>query len=216
MDKQELYKKMFDAVLNAEKEEAQELAKKSIEMGLDPRNSIEEGFAPGINKVGDLWEEGEYFLPELVMSAETMKAAIEVLKPELEKKKEDAPSLGVVVIGTIEGDIHDIGKTLVASLLSAAGFKVIDLGCDVSIDRFIDEAEKNNADIIGMSALLTTTMTGQKRLIEKLNADGKRDKFKVLVGGAPVSKKWGKEIGADETPMNAMEAVHVAKAMVAK
>lgn len=214
MEKKALYAKMFDAVLNAEKDEAVELAKTSIEEGLDPRETIEEGFAPGINKVGDLWEEGEYFLPELVMSAETMKAAIEVLKPELEKKNENAPSLGIVVIGTIEGDIHDIGKTLVASLLSAAGFTVIDLGCDVPVDRFIEEAEKNNADIIGMSALLTTTMTGQKKLLDRLVEKGIRDKFKVLVGGAPVSKKWGREIGADDAPTNAMDAVRIAKMLV--
>jgi len=214
MEKKELYEQMFEAILNGEKDNAIKLAEKSIEMGLNPREAIEEGYVPGIDRVGELWEEGEYFLPELVMAAEAMKAAMEVLKPEFEKKEEEVPQMGAVVIGTIEGDIHDIGKTLVASLLSAAGFRVIDLGVDVPIDRFIEEAEKNDVDIIGMSALLTTTMTGQKKLIDKLTIEGKRDKYKILVGGAPISKKWGKEIGADAAPMNAMEAVRTAKELV--
>jgi len=214
MNKNELYKKMYDAVLVGDKETSVELAEESLKMGLDPRRTIEDGYTPGIDKVGELWEEGEYFLPELVMAAEAMKAAIEVLKPELEKKKESTPNIGTVIMGTVEGDIHDIGKTLVSSLLSAAGFSVIDLGADVPIGKFIEEAKRNNADIIGLSALLTTTMVNQKKVIEKLKEEGIRDRFKVIVGGAPISKKWGNDIGADDAPMSAMEAVKSAKELV--
>ncbi|MCD4786454.1 MAG: corrinoid protein [Candidatus Eremiobacteraeota bacterium] len=214
MDKNELYQKMYDAVLAGDKEKSVELAKESIKMGLDPRQTIENGYTPGIDKVGDLWEEGEYFLPELVMAAESTKAAIEVLKPELARKKETTPNIGTVIMGTVEGDIHDIGKTLVSSLLSAAGFKVIDLGADVPTDKFIEEAKKHKADIIGMSALLTTTMVNQKKVIEKLKEEGIRDRFRIMVGGAPVSRKWGNDIGADDAPMSAMEAVKSAKGLM--
>lgn len=214
MDKKELYRKMYDAVLIGDKEASVELAKESIKMELDPRKTIEDGYTPGIDRVGDLWEEGEYFLPELVMAAEAMKAAIKTLKPEMERKKESTPNIGTVIMGTVEGDIHDIGKTLVSSLLSAAGFKVIDLGADVPNDKFVEEAKKHEADIIGMSALLTTTMVNQKKVIEKLNKEGIRNRFKVIVGGAPISKKWGNDIGADYAPMSAMEAVKVAKELM--
>ena len=145
--------------------------------------------------------------------AEAMKAAMTVFMPILSKDKEDR-SLGRVVIGTIEGDIHDIGKTLVASLLSAEGFEVHDLGADVPVDTFIDRALEINAQIICISALLTTTMVGQKRLIEQLEERKIREKFKVLIGGAPVSKKWVEEIGADGTAENAVSAVKLARQLL--
>lgn len=213
MDKQELFEKMKNAVVEGDKGAAMESAHQVLEQRIKPREAIENGFTPGITEMGELWEEGEVFLPELVLSAEAMKAGIEILKPEMEKRNETAPTLGTVVIGTIEGDIHDIGKSLVASLLAAAGFNVIDLGVDVPVDKFIDEAKSNNADFIGVSALLTTTMAGQKKVIEKLKAEGMRDQVKVLVGGAPVSKKWASEIGADASPTGAMEAVQTARKM---
>ena len=214
MSNQEIFKSMSRAVIDGDTDRAESLAKKSLESGINPRESIESGFTPGIREMGRLWEEGEAFLPELVMSAEAMKAGVEVLKPELEKRNESAPTLGTVIIGTIEGDIHDIGKSLVASLLSASGFQVFDLGVDVPIERFVQEAKDKNADIVGMSALLTTTMIGQKKVIEKLREIGLRDKVKVLVGGAPVSKKWAAEIGADGAPSGAMEAVQMARSIV--
>lgn len=214
MDKNRLLEQMKESILKGDKAEAAGLAEKALELNLDPREVIEQGYSAGIKEAGDLWEEGEYFLPEVVMASEAMKEAIEILKPEMEKRREEAPKLGTVVMGTIEGDIHDIGKTLVASLLSAAGFTVIDLGVDVPVDKFIETALKNKADIIGMSALLTTTMPGQKKLIEKLKEQGIRDKFKVLVGGAPVSRKWAQDIEADAAPLNAMEAIRTAREMI--
>ena len=162
-----------------------------------------------------MFEEGEFFLPELMRSAEAMKAAMTIFKPVLMKGKEDR-SLGKVVIGTIEGDIHDIGKTLVASLLSAEGFEVYDLGADVPISTFIDKAVEVDAQIICMSALLTTTMVGQKKLIDQLKEKKLRDKFKILIGGAPISKKWVEEIGADGSAENAVSAVKLARKVLGR
>ncbi|MCE1246016.1 MAG: corrinoid protein [Firmicutes bacterium] len=214
MNRNELFNLMADAVLKGDKAGSIKLAEDSIEMGIDPRTAIEEGFTPGMNKTGELWDEGVYFLPELVMSAEAMKAAMGVLKPVMTGNRAGAASSGTVVIGTVEGDIHDIGKTIVAALLEAAGFNVVDLGFDVPEEKFISEAEAHNADIIGMSALLTTTMFGQKRLISRLRELGKRDKYKIMVGGAPVSEKWAKDIGADSAPGDAMNAVRAAKELM--
>jgi corrinoid protein of di/trimethylamine methyltransferase len=215
MEKSEIYGKMQQAVMEGDKDKARQAATQALEAKLDPRQAIEEGFSPAIKKMGELWEEGEAFLPELVMSAEAMKEGIEVLKPEMAKRQESAPNLGTVVIGTIHGDIHDIGKSLVAALLAAVGFKVFDLGVDVPAEKFVEEAKAHNADIIGISALLTTTMPGQKKVIELLNAQGIRSRFKVLVGGAPISKKWAQDIGADSAPMGALEAVQTARSMMA-
>ncbi len=214
MNNQELFREMSQAVIEGHRDRAEQLAEQSLQAGINPREAIEMGFTPGIREMGQLWEEGEAFLPELVMSAEAMKAGIEILRPQLEKQNQSAPTMGTVVIGTIEGDIHDIGKSLVASLLSASGFQVYDLGVDVPIDRFVDEVRDRKADILGMSALLTTTMTGQKKVIEKLREAGLRDKVKVLVGGAPVSPLWATEIGADGAPSGAMEAVQMARQVI--
>jgi len=214
METKELFEKMCKAVMEGDQDEAVGMGKMALEMQVDPRKAIEEGFTPGIKKMGELWEEGEAFLPEIVMSAEAMKAGLDVLKPEMEKRQEVAPSLGTVVIGTIEGDIHDIGKSLIASLLSATGFVVHDLGVDVPVEKFIEEAKEKKATIIGMSALLTTTMIGQKKVIDILKSQGIRDNYRVLVGGAPVSKKWAREIGADGAPTGAMEAVRAARDLV--
>ena len=207
------YEAMTEAVVSGNKDEADRLAREGLVSGLGVPEMIESGFTPGIRKVGTLWEEGEYFLPELMASAEAMKAAMAVLRPALESSAAERLSLGRAVIGTIEGDIHDIGKNLVASMLAANGFEVIDLGADVRIDRFIDEAVSAEADFICLSSLLTTTMLGQKRLIERLESRGLRGRFKVLVGGAPVSRAWAAEIGADGYGENALAAVRAAEAL---
>lgn len=211
MNKEELFVKMEKAIIEGNKEEAENLAKETVKQNLDLNEVIEKGYVPGIQKVGDLWEKGEYFLPELITSAECMKAAMGVLQPELRKAKIEVKSLGKIVIGTVEGDIHDIGKNLVASLLSANGFDVVDLGADVKLDKFIETAESEHADFICLSALLTTTMLGQKKVIEVIKDKGLSGKFKVLVGGAPVNQKWADEIGADGYAENAMIAVRVVR-----
>jgi trimethylamine corrinoid protein len=216
MSQEELFSKMKRAIIEGDKEEAAALAKEAIDEQMDLNQVIEKGYIPGIQKVGELWEKGEYFLPELITSAECMKAAMEVLQPGLEKAHIAVKSLGKVVIGTVEGDIHDIGKNLVSSILSANGFAVIDLGADVKLEKFIDTAEQEKADLICLSALLTTTMLGQKKLIEMLKERNLYGRFKVMVGGAPVNQKWAAGIGADGYAENALTAVEAAKHLLKK
>ncbi|MBE0460575.1 MAG: corrinoid protein [Candidatus Aminicenantes bacterium] len=211
MNKIEIFSQMERSIIDGNKQEAEKLAKYAIENNMELTKVIEKGFVPGIQKVGQLWEKGEYFLPELITSAECMKAAMAILQPELERCQISTKSYGKIVIGTVEGDIHDIGKNLVASMLSANGFEVVDLGADVKLDKFIEKAKEINADFICLSALLTTTMLGQKRLIEMLKEKNLYGKFRVMVGGAPVNRKWAEDIGADGYAENAMAAVQVMK-----
>ncbi|MBK5115260.1 MAG: corrinoid protein [Candidatus Heimdallarchaeota archaeon] len=201
-----------DVIVQGNISKARELAQKAITDKQDIYKVID-AFSEAIREVGDLFEEGEYFLPELMRSAEAMKAAMELFTPILSEGKGHR-SFARVVIGTIEGDIHDIGKTLVASMLSAEGFEVYDLGADVPVADFVDKAIEVDAQLICISALLTTTMMGSKRLIDLLIEKGIRDKFKVLVGGAPVTKKWTDDIGADGTAENAISAVKLAKKLL--
>lgn len=214
MSKEELFSEMENAIVQGDKEEAEALARKAVEKQLDLNEVIEKGYVPGIQKVGELWEKGEYFLPELITSAECMKAAMGVLQPELEKAQIETRSRGKIIIGTVQGDIHDIGKNLVSSMLSANGFDVIDLGADVKLETFIEKAEEENADFICLSALLTTTMVGQKRLVEMLKEKNLSDRFKVMVGGAPVNQKWADDIGADGYAENAMIAVQAVNSLI--
>ena len=216
METKEILAKMEKSIIEGNKEQAEDLAKEALRENIDLNEVIEKGYIQGIQKVGELWEEGEYFLPELITSAEAMKAAMAVLQPELEKAQIATKSQGKVVIGTVEGDIHDIGKSLVASMLSANGFDVIDLGADVKLEQFIEKAETENADFICLSALLTTTMLGQKKVVEVLEEKNLSDRFIVLVGGAPVNQKWADDIGADGYAENAMTAVKVAKKLMEK
>jgi trimethylamine corrinoid protein len=207
-----LFDRMIQSVVSGDREASASLAAEALSSGLDPQLIISSGFLPGLWKVGELWESGEYFLPELIQSAECMKKALAVLRPALEKAAGSVSALkGKVVIGTIEGDIHDIGKNLVSSLLSANGFEVVDLGADVKVDRFIDAAVAEKADLICLSALLTTTMINQRRFMDRLRERGLRDCFQVLVGGAPVTAKWAAEIGADGYGENALAAVRAAE-----
>ena len=216
MNKDELLRNMTEAIVAGDRTAAADLAAGAVRSGLNPVEVIEKGYVPGLTKVGELWEQGEYFLPELIASAEAMKAAMAVLEPELRRNKVEARMGGRVVIGTVEGDIHDIGKNLVAAMLQAGGFEVLDLGADVKLERFIDQAEAIGADFICLSALLTTTMTNQRRLIGLLRDRGLRAKYKVLVGGAPASRKWAEEIGADGYAENAVAAVKLANALAGR
>jgi trimethylamine corrinoid protein len=216
MKSSELFDEMRQAIIDGNGARAGKLAGEAVREGLDLLEVIEKGYVPGIEKVGDLWEEGEYFLPELISSAEAMKAAMAVLEPELQRGHLQAATGGRVVIGTVEGDIHDIGKSLVASMLQAGGFEVFDLGADVRLERFIEKAEAVGAQFICLSALLTTTMVNQKRLIALLRERNLRDKYKVLVGGAPASQKWAEEAGADGYAENAVAAVKLAKSLATR
>jgi trimethylamine corrinoid protein len=211
MDKEQLIKEAAKSIIDADKAKAEELAKSAIAAGMDPLEVINEGFSVGIAKVGDLFGRGELFLPELILSAEAMKVAADILNAALPK---GAKKRGKVVMGTAQGDIHDIGKSMVVSFLQANGFEVYDVGRDVEMQKFIDKAQEVDADIIGMSALLTTTMSGQKMLIEELKKAGLRDRFKVMVGGAPATQRWADRIGADAYGVDAADAAEKAKKLL--
>ena len=213
---EELFKQMAQCIIEGEKETAVELAQKSIELGIPPLDAITKGFVVGVNYIGDLFGKGEAFLPELVMSGEAMKAAVVVLEPELIKLGEAREMLGRVVLATVEGDIHEIGKTLVGTMLSASGFEVVDLGVDQSAEKIIGKALEINANLIGMSALLTTTMVRQREVIEELDKEGLRPRIKVMVGGAPITRDWSEKIKADGTSEDAIGAVQLAKKLVGK
>ncbi len=213
MNKDELFREMKKAIVEGDSAGAGRLAAEAVGAGLDLLEVIDNGYVPGIHEVGELWERGDYFLPELISSAEAMKSAMAVIEPELERARLHARTGGKVVIGTVEGDIHDIGKNLVAAMLQAGGFEVFDLGADVKLERFVEKAESVGADFICLSALLTTTMINQKRFIALLKERNLRDKFKVLVGGAPASHRWAEEVGADGYAENAVAAVKLLKSL---
>jgi corrinoid protein of di/trimethylamine methyltransferase len=216
MSTDELYQAMSQSVIDGEPEQAEALARKAVSLDLNPLEVIDYGYTRGMNVLGDRFAQGEVFLPHLVMGGEAMKAAIAVLEPELAKRQQQRRVLGKVVIGTVAGDIHEIGKSLVATMLSANGFQVFDLGVDVPVSTFVDKAAEVEADIVGLSALLTTTMLNQRRVIESFQEAGLREKVKVIVGGAPVSQSWAEEIGADGYSENAVGAVALAKELMGK
>lgn len=206
---------LYRAIVEGRPEEAPRLAEEALAAGLQPLEIIEKACVPAIEEVGRLWETGDYFLPELIAGAEAMKSAMTVLQQALKSSGQRLKSCGRVVIGTVEGDIHDIGKNLVASMLRASRFEVIDLGADVKAEKFVETAAREKADIIAMSALLTTTMLNQKKVIALLQEKGLRENFKVMVGGAPVTEKFAREIGADGYGESAVQAVAVARSLLA-
>lgn len=211
---EELYEKMSQSIIDGDSDASAALAKEAIAIGLHPLDAITKGFVIGVNTIGDAFGRGEAFLPELVMAGEAMKAAVAILDPELQKLGTQRRMLGKVVIATVEGDIHEIGKSLVATMLGASGFEVYDLGVDTPSEKIIGKALEVNADIIAMSALLTTTMVRQKEVIEELEKEGLRSKFKVMVGGAPITRDWVKIIGADGYSEDAVGAVAIAKQLL--
>ncbi len=210
-DKAKLLADLGQAILDGDDARAAELARRALAGGEAPLAIIDGGLVPGIRRAGELWEEGEYFLPELVTAAQAMKAAMTVLQPSLAARG-GGREAGRVVIGTVEGDIHDIGKTLVATLLAANGFAVSDEGTEVSADRFVARARELDADLVCASALLTTTMSRQQELVAAVRGAGLR--ARVMVGGAPVTPEWAARIGADGQADNAVAAVAVARRLV--
>ena len=210
----ELFAAMRQSVIDGDPDLAANLAQQAVSQGIDPMDALNKGFVPGVNYVGEQFALGEMFLPELVIAGEAMKSAVAVLEPEFTRRGTERKILGKVVIGTIQGDIHEIGKTLVATMLSASGFQVYDLGVDVPIMKFVEKAREVHADVIGISALLTTTMVRQKDVIEALEDSGMRSQVKVIVGGAPITKSWAEEIGADGFSEDAVGAVVLAKQLL--
>ena len=203
-------------IVQQNKEEAAKLAQKFISEGGAPIELLNEGFIPGINKVGDLFGRGELFLPELIKAADTMKTVTDIVNEAIAEGPDKPEAQAKVVIATVKGDVHDIGKAIVVSLMRANGFTVYDLGRDVETDKIIEEAEKVDADIIGTSALLTTTMPRQKEIEEALKSAGLRDRFKTVVGGAPVTPRWAARIGADAYAEDAQDGVLKVKELIAQ
>jgi len=212
---EEMLQKMAQSIIEGDSDAAVALAKESVSANLDPLEAISKGFVAGVNTVGEAFARGEAFLPELVMAGEAMKAAVATLDPELKKRGSQRQMLGKVVIATVEGDIHEIGKSLVATMLGASGFDVHDLGVDTPGDKLIGKALEVNADILAMSALLTTTMVRQREIIEELEKEGLRSRIKVMVGGAPVTRDWVATIRADGYSEDAIGAVALAKRLMA-
>jgi len=208
---EELLKAMAQCIIDGEAEVAADLAKQALDEGMNPLEAITKGYMPGVNDVGDSFACGNVFLPELVMAGEAMKAAIAVLEPELKRQGTSREILGKVVLATVEGDIHEIGKSLVGTMLTAAGFEVYDLGVNVPADKIMAKVEEVDADIVGLSALLTTTMVRQKEVIEAMDKKGLRNKTRVMVGGAPVTSDWVQKIEADGYSEDAIGAVNTAK-----
>jgi corrinoid protein of di/trimethylamine methyltransferase len=201
---------MIQVIVNGKIEEALNLAKQAINLAIDPLKAVE-AFTQGIQIVGDSFYQGQIFLPELIICGEAMKAGINILDAEIVKRGEMRKYLGKIVIGTVKDDMHDIGKNIVSSLMSANGFKVFDLGIDVSTESFINKIKEVECNIVALSALTTTTMPNQSEIIKAIINEGLRAKVKIIIGGAPTSQIWADKIGADGYGENAIQAVKLAK-----
>jgi trimethylamine corrinoid protein len=200
-----IFEEAIKAIVDGDQEKATEIARRGLEGGIDPLELMTNGFIPGINEVGEQFGSGKLFIPGLVKSADAMEKATAIINAAIPQQQETVS--GKIVIGTVEGDMHDIGKTIVVSLLRANGFEVLDLGRDIAPHRFIEAAEKFEADIIGSSTLLTTTMVVQKELEQELKKAGLKQKYKTIVGGAPVTQRWADRIGADAFARDAGDGV---------
>ncbi|HSQ74805.1 MAG TPA: corrinoid protein [Bacteroidota bacterium] len=206
-------KKLYDAILTGNFKSAKEITQQALAAGADPQAMVQQYMIPAMDEVGRRYEANEYFVPELLISARAMKASLEFIRPLLTAS--GAQPAGRVVIGTVKGDLHDIGKNLVAAMLEGAGFEVIDLGVDVSPEKFIAALNEKKAGLVAMSALLTTTMNSMKTTVEAMKAAGVRNNVKIMIGGAPVTEKYAEEIGADGYSTNANGAVALARKLVA-
>ena len=205
---------MRQSIVDRAPDTASTLAQEALAAGVAPLDAINDGYVPGMQAVGEQFAKGQMFLPDMMASAEAMRAAMAVVDPELKKLGAERTMAGVVVLGTTKGDIHEIGKVLVGTLLTAHGFRVHDLGVDVSGEKFAEKAREVNADIVGVSALLTTTMRNQKDVVQAIEKAGLRSQIRIMVGGAPVTRRWAEEIGADGYAKDAMSAVTLAQELM--
>ncbi|MEG0873817.1 MAG: methyltransferase cognate corrinoid protein [Clostridiales bacterium] len=206
----------IEAMKKCSEADAVEVMKKAIAEGLDPVEILSDGFSAGIREVGDLFGRGQVFLPELMLSADVMKTISGMVDEEMAKSGQVAKKKGTMILATVEGDVHDIGKGIVASIIKTQGIEIIDLGRDVAVTTILAKAEEFNADLIGTSALLTTTLAEQKKLEEVLKDKGLKSKYKTMVGGAPATQRWADRIGADAYAEDAAEAVTKALELLAK
>ncbi|HEC57127.1 MAG TPA: cobalamin-binding protein [Candidatus Syntrophoarchaeum butanivorans] len=211
---EEIYSKMVDGIVTGDEDGIRELTQRALELGATPNEILKNGLTVGMTKISEIYDRRECALPELVLAGEAFYAGLEILTPVIASSGEKTETLGTVVCGVVLYDVHDIGMTLVRTMLEANGFKCYDLGKDVPPSEFIKRAKEVDADIIAASALMTTTMPMQQRIIEELKKEGIRDRFKVMVGGAPVSRDWMEHIGADGYGVDAVEAVQEAKKLM--
>lgn len=205
-------KEIYDSIVEADQKQTFTKVQEALDQGFDPGYILNAGMVAAMTEVGRLFEEGEYFVPEMLVSARAMQAGLSILKPKMVEA--NIQSIGKVVAGTVKGDLHDIGKNLVCMMLEGAAFEIIDLGSDVSPDKFVDAVKANQANLVAMSALLTTTMPNMKTTIEALKDAGLRDQVKIMVGGAPLSTQYAEEIGADGYAQDASRAVALAKSLI--
>jgi len=215
MDKNQILEKLAAVVMDGTEDEAKVLAQAVVANKIDPLEAIEQGLSKGMKIIGDKFECGEAYLPELLMAAASFNAAMSVLKPEIEAQKKQLVKLGKVLIGTVKGDVHSIGKDIVASVLDTSGFDVVDMGVDNPSLNIIQQAEKIQADVIALSSVMTTTMPAQKEVIDTLKEMGIRQKYFVIIGGGPVNQEWADRIGADGYGKSAINAVALVKGLMA-
>ena len=207
MQKNQIFENLKSAVVEGDGDKAKASAEEALAANIDPLEAVEMGLSQGMEVVGEQFECGDAYLPELMMAGDAFRSAMEILDPEIKRQKKEIVSLGTVLMTTVKGDLHSIGKNILATVLEANGFQVVNLGVDKGALEIIQEAEKANADAIGLSALMATTMPAQREVIEALVELNLRDKYRVVVGGGPVTQEWADEIGADGYGKDAVEAV---------
>jgi corrinoid protein of di/trimethylamine methyltransferase len=210
----DLMEELRQSVINYDEEAAVKAAKKALELKMDPYRVITDCLTPAIQEVGDRFEKGEAFLPELIMATDAMDAAVKVLEKEISKEEREGRKKGRIVLGTVKGDIHNIGKNIVGIMLKTAGYEIIDLGVDVEPSKFVEEAERSGAQIIMASALMTFTAVNLKKIADYLEMEGVRKKYKLAFGGGPLSEAWAKEMGADGYAPDAVKAVDLANQLM--
>jgi corrinoid protein of di/trimethylamine methyltransferase len=211
---EDIFKRLAEAVENGDENSVGTIAKEAVDRGLDPADAIERGLTQGVVAVGDRWASGGAFITEVMLSAAALKAGLQILEPVLARRGKTRKTLGHVLLGTVKGDIHDIGKSIVGAMLIAAGFEIQDLGVDVPPQKFVEEMRKVKYEIVGLSALLTVSMPAQKEVIAVLEQEGLRNEVRVMIGGAPVTEAWAREIGADAYGEDALDAIKKAKALL--
>jgi corrinoid protein of di/trimethylamine methyltransferase len=216
MDQKEILENLSMAIIEGDEDKAKEYAHEVLRSQMDPLKAVEQGLSKGMIVLGERFEKGEIFLPDLLIAADAFNRAIEILKPAMEAQKKQVARAGTVLIGTVNGDVHGIGKNIVAVVLEANGFEVVDIGVDNPSLKFVEEAEKVKADVIGLSSLMTTTMPSQKEVIDILKEMNLRQKYFVIIGGGPVTKEWADKIGADGYAGSAFQAVEVIKRLLSQ
>jgi trimethylamine corrinoid protein len=216
MEKEQILENLVTSIVEGDEDMALENTRAALEMQMDPLETVEEGLSKGMDVIGEQFGSGDVFLPELLMAANAFKAAMEILKPELEAQNKQTIQRGTVIVGTVKGDVHNIGKDIVGTVLETKGFDVVDIGVDNDALVIIQEAEKSQADIIALSCLMTTTMPAQKEVIETLEEMNLRDKYFVIVGGGPVTQEWADEINADGYGKSAIHAPALIKELMGK